>query len=1039
MAGERLSMQEQMQRRRRGGFVGRRDELDTFRANLDTDPADEAHQFLFHVRGPGGVGKSTLLGRLERTAGERGALTATVNETAMTVPETMGAVAARLAEQGRPLKAFDRLLAAYHERRHDAESAGAAPPSAGSTIAAQVGLAGLGLVPGVGALAGAVEPGQIAQGADRLRAALSARFRNEQDVQLVLDPVSVLSPVFTADLAAAAGGARWLTLFFDTYERTGPVLDNWLCDLLIEGRYGALPANIVVTLAGQSALDRTVWADHLDLVTTLPLDPFTDAEARQVLAARGVTEEAVVETVLRLTGRLPLLVSTLAATRPSGPGAVGDPADTAVERFLKWERDPAGRAAALAAALPLRLDEDVYRIAVAEDAPEAADHYDWLRGLPFVDERSGHLRYHDIVRAQMLRLRRTRSPQRWRDQHERLAAAFGVWRERAEDGRGVSELWADGTWREHRLHESYHALCADHRTALPDTLLDVARACTGGADTARHWIRMLTDAAQDTGAEELGEWARDLRGALDGTSGGGAGAQAPTARWRAGRAVHAVTVILERGGLDQARRATAQAIRAWTNLQAGDAQAALADWDRAEQLGLHTFVLYSERGSTHWSSGQPDQAVADYTRALPLAPDDAQALTTRVRRGGALLAAGRPEEAMTDLDAVIAADPGATPARAYRAMALLRLDRPADALADAEECLAATAQGADDLALRGLIHQRLGHNAEALADFDHSLALQPDAETWVFTGRGLALEALGRFGEAADSFARAVGSGESAEAETLAYYARVLRLAGRHTEALTVAERAAAQHPGAAGPVREAAVSLYESGRLPDAADALRRLLDLDPAAGYALESLALIHARLGQPAAALADLDRLAEIGPPPPWFHARRAQLHVLLRDMAAARDELGALERDRALGVDELLTLAVCHREQRRYADAAAVLARAGALEPGHDGVALEGAMLAALTDGFPAARGRWLALRAAGEPPGSLAANAPALWRMLLACGLGEWDAAGTHVTALLATSPSWATLTVLARDVAALAAAPAGHPDRLAPLLTRLPT
>ncbi|MFD0429485.1 hypothetical protein ACFQ60_22705 [Streptomyces zhihengii] len=71
--------------------------------------------------------------------------------------------------------------------------------------------------------------------------------------------------------------------------------------------------------------------------------PFTEAEARELLAARGIVDEAVVRDVLRLSGRLPVLLTTLAANPATAAGAVDDPSATAVERFLDGERDhPAG-------------------------------------------------------------------------------------------------------------------------------------------------------------------------------------------------------------------------------------------------------------------------------------------------------------------------------------------------------------------------------------------------------------------------------------------------------------------------------------------------------------------------------------------------------------------------------------------------------------------------------------------------------------------------------------------------------------------------
>lgn len=739
MNGEPLSMQERLRRRRSGGFVGRQAELAVFAGNLATTPDDPAHQFLFHVHGPGGVGKTTLLDQWQAAARARGALVAAVGENAGTVPAAMAEIAGRLAEQGRPLKAFERLLAVYQQRRQEADAALAADPqpSMAGTVAAQAGLAGLGLLPGVGALAGAMDPNQLALGVDRLRALLSARFRDEQDVRLVLDPVAVLSPVLTADLASAAARAPWLTLFFDTYERTGPALDGWLRDLFVLGRHGDLPGNVVVVLAGQGDLDPAVWADHLDLVTRVPLGPFTDAEARQLLAAKGVTDEAVVAAVLRLTGGLPVLVGALAATRPAGPDAVGDPADTAVERFLKWEADPAARAAALAAALPLHLDEDVYRLAVADDAPGAADRYDWLRGLPFVTEHAGRARYHDVVRTQMLRLRRTRAPQRWREQHERLAAGYGRWRERTEGGRGVGELWADPGWRDHRLHETYHELCADPRTALPGALPHLARACTAGPETARRWVRMLTDAADDADAPELGALARALRevyGERPGT------VPAP----EAGLAARALTVLLERGGQDRDRRALMYAVRAWAHRQAGDPLAALADYDRAEHLGLRGFLLYSGRGDTAWTAGDPARAVADYTAALAAEPGHPRAAHIRTQLGGALMVTGRYTDAVLELDTVVEADPTDIRARDYRAMVLLHLRRPAEALIDVEACMAVSdTPELGHRILRAVAHLELGHRTEAAADLDALLANPAAVLAWA--------EALGPYAETPDA------------------------------------------------------------------------------------------------------------------------------------------------------------------------------------------------------------------------------------------------------------------------------------------------
>ncbi|MYZ41176.1 AAA family ATPase, partial [Streptomyces sp. SID4917] len=141
-------MQERIRRRRRAAFVGRRRELALFRENLDLPPDDERHRFLFHVRGNAGVGKTSLVRELEQLARERGALTAYTDEAVAGVPEAMTAISEQFGRQGRPLKALDRVLANYRQRRFEVESAAmsvdlpaeAAGPSAGSRAVAAAGL-----------------------------------------------------------------------------------------------------------------------------------------------------------------------------------------------------------------------------------------------------------------------------------------------------------------------------------------------------------------------------------------------------------------------------------------------------------------------------------------------------------------------------------------------------------------------------------------------------------------------------------------------------------------------------------------------------------------------------------------------------------------------------------------------------------------------------------------------------------------------------------------------------------------------------------
>ncbi|NEC21627.1 ATP-binding protein, partial [Streptomyces parvus] len=148
----RLSLQQIVEGQRRAAFVGREAELVLFRGNFTVPPEDPRHRFVFHVRGNAGVGKTSLLREWRQAAGEFGALTASADESADSVPDVLAAIAAQFAEQGHPLKALDRLLDTYRRALHDmagrlaADNEGAGP-SPGALAAAQAGLLAAGAIP----------------------------------------------------------------------------------------------------------------------------------------------------------------------------------------------------------------------------------------------------------------------------------------------------------------------------------------------------------------------------------------------------------------------------------------------------------------------------------------------------------------------------------------------------------------------------------------------------------------------------------------------------------------------------------------------------------------------------------------------------------------------------------------------------------------------------------------------------------------------------------------------------------------------------
>ncbi|MEU6042190.1 tetratricopeptide repeat protein [Streptomyces griseus] len=778
----RLSLQQIVEGQRRAAFVGREAELGLFRANFALPPEDPRHRFVFHVRGNAGVGKTSLVREWREMAGEFGSLTASVDESADSVPDVLAAIAAQFAEQGYPLKALDRLLDTYRRALHDmagrlaADNEGSGgDPSPGALAAAQAGLIAAGAIPVVGALAGGIDPAVLARGAGGLRAVFGGRARQQEEARLLAEPVRVLTPVFVAEIDRVADAVPWVVLFLDTYERTAPQLDRWLADLLTPGRYGELPANLVLTLAGQRRLDPVHWGDRGRLVADVPLGPFTEEESRQLLYGRGVVAEPVVREVLRLSGGLPVLVSTLAAN----PGAAGEANATAVERFLAGESDPVRRAAALACALPRRFDEDLVAVAVPHGSHVVPGLYDWLLELPFVAEPySGRSRYHAVVRAPMLRLQRTGSPRRWKAAHDRLAEAFAARRDAAAEGLDPERLWASQPWRRAALDVLYHRLCARPRTALPEALRAGIALCDQRPSRARYWARTLMEAGEDADDAVLREWGRDLLAAV--TDHG----PRPTA---------ALGLLLTRAELTDRDRAAALVARAWDRFRAGELDAALSDHGRAVAVDPRSERAHQGRAVILRSLGRYEEALADLDRAEEIAPAWAWAVR---ERGETYRRMGRLEEALTVLDRAHAMD-------------------PADAV---------------PLGSRGLVRHVLGRHEEALDDFDRAIALWPEY-TWALVRRARVRTALGDPVGALADLDRAEELTPGL-AGTEGERGEVYRATGRHEEAVACYGRALALDPDYAWAHGSRALAQEALGRIPEARADLDRALELDP--GYA-------------------------------------------------------------------------------------------------------------------------------------------------------------------------------------------------------------
>ncbi|WP_214404981.1 tetratricopeptide repeat protein [Pseudonocardia lacus] len=861
------SLQDLVRARRRGGFVGRRDLLAAFGDNLDLGIDDPGRRFLVEVVGDAGVGKSTLLAEFVRVAREREQLTGLADESAPDVVSCLTALAEDLRGQGVRCRAFRRALSSYQQRQRELESDPNAPPRPSGLLAGVVGI-GLklaGEIPGAGIAVEALDPDAVAREADRFQAYLRRKLRSDAEVELMWTPERALTRAFLADLRGAAERAP-VVLLFDAFEYTAAFLEGWLLDVL-GGAHGDVPASTVVVIAGQRSLDAGRWADYLGGRVVVAVPRFTDEEARELLAGRGLRDEEVVRAVVDRSEGLPLLLTAYAQGRPEGVDDLGDPTDEVVNRFLRWEPDARRRAVALHAALPRTLDADVF--AAATGQPErATEDFAVLRSRAFVKQRGDGVRYHGMARRAMLRHVRTTAPVEWRRRHLALAEHYAA--RCAGLGLPAVEAPRDRRWQLAAVEQAYHRACAEPGRAAGVLLEGLLGALVGRPELASSWARALTDAAADADLTDLAARATEV--------------EALASSRTDDDLLELLTELAHSPALGADARALALAERGDLRRVRGETGPALVDLDRAVALAPANAAVLGRRGDLHRRARRHEAAVVDFDRALAITPDAPSLLASR---GECKRALGRTAEALADLDKAVALSAGYSWALMRRAMVLRRLDRFDAAMADLDAAVEVAPSAAQVIGERGETHRLRGDPRAAVDDLTTAIALDPDYG-WAYGSRGEAHHGLLRPAEALADLDRAIALNPD-YAWAHGTRAQVHLRLGDTGAALTDLDRAVALNPGYVWGLATRAGVHRSLGRPDEALADAERALHLSPHHVAALVERALCRGAIGEVDRALADLDHCAEVDTASGRAHYRAALLLHGRGEAGAARERL------------------------------------------------------------------------------------------------------------------------------------------------------
>jgi tetratricopeptide (TPR) repeat protein len=908
------SFQDAVRRRQAAGFVARADELARFRTNLALPADDPDRRFIFSVHGDGGVGKTFLTQRLRGIADGHGAATSYVDERVFGVPEAMRAIAADLSRCGEDMSGFDKLLRNYQERRSEVEADPDAPAGAATFFtktAVRVGLHAAHAVPGVGGVVDSVDANAVAEQADKLRMFLGKKFRSHEDVRLLLSPAEALSPTFVAARARTAQ-RRPRALVLDTYEQTGTFLDGWLRSVL-DGDYGELPEALIVTVAGRHALDPGNWANYASVLADVALAPFTEAEARQLLAAKGVTDERVVEVIINVSGRLPLLVAMLAENHPTDPSRVGDPSGDAVERFLKWETDVERRSLAVAAALPRVVSEDVLGVLTSGrelDDAERGRLFGWLRSLPFVTRDAGRCVYHEVVRTAMIRLERGQSPTRWRERHHALASTYRQWRTAAF----TEDAWDDTGWFAYRIEEAYHLLCADPSGQLPATLTEMVYVIDSSLTNAVKWAQMIFQAGADRDAAAVLTWGRRLEEALRGSD--------DEAK------VACLTLLLNEHKIAEKTVPVALRTRGRALYFLNRDDKALADLDAALKLVPGDKHALAYRGNCYRWLGRNDEAITDLNRSIEIDLDYAFAIG---KRGQVFAQIGRYDEAITNFSRAIELDPSLDWAIAERGDTYRLTGQYDHAITDLTRAIELNPRLDWAIACRGMTYRETHQYDQAITDLTRAIELNPD-HAWAITVRGETHRLTGQYDHAITDLTRAIELNPSYSG-AIACRGITYRETHQYDQAITDLTRAIELNPDHAWAIAERGETYRLVGVCEQAIIDFSRAIELNPDYAWAMASRGQAYRQEFQCDQAISDFNRAIELDPSLDWVIAERGETYRLTGHYDQAITDLTRaieLNPDHAWAIG---SRGQAYRQAHQYDQAISDFNRAIQLNPDH----------------------------------------------------------------------------------------------------------
>lgn len=344
-----------------------------------------------------------------------------------------------------------------------------------------------------------------------------------------------------------------------------------------------------------------------------------------------------------------------------------------------------------------------------------------------------------------------------------------------------------------------------------------------------------------------------------------------------GRNLEALTCCDRAVALD-ANAADGYRVRSAVLAAMGRNEDALANSGQAVRLAPHDAASNADLGMALAAVGRTADAMPCFERAVELDPTLFAAHCNLASLDARL---GRHERALHSLDRALALQPQHAALHSNRGNALKELRRFPEALASYATALALEPDNLDTLHNRAVVHMLTASYANALRDYDSLIARQVEPSAADLVGRGAALVALARPGDAIEPLDRAIALLPRDPEAHVQRGVALLRL-NRYGEALESFDRALAIRGNLPEVLNNRAVALAALDRPKDALDSLTRSLILDGAAADTHTNSGVVLKALGRHSDAAWSFNRALSLKPDDPAANLELGFLRLSLGEL-------------------------------------------------------------------------------------------------------------------------------------------------------------